>query len=205
MLRLFPLAFFPLLASALHAAPIERLWLAHAVNDSARLTVNWETDQPGPSLVEYGTDETLGEEANSAEPTTLHHVEIALDPDAPRHYYRVRSGADESAIYSVKGYTGETIRVGPFADRGYARDRFLLRICFFIPSAAIPPKARGRRGGALPPLNVSSDEVDEALVNGDGISSAACATTIRVSPERRVVSLTLRARMTLRPGLSLIT
>lgn len=125
MNRFFPLAFFSLVTSTLHAAPIERLWLTHAVNDSTRLTVNWETDQPGPSLVEYGNDKTLGKEARSDGLTTLHHVEIALDPESPRHYYRVRSGTEVSAVYSFKGYLGETIRVGLFADRGYAGDRDL--------------------------------------------------------------------------------
>jgi len=125
MTRFLPLVFSTLFVSALHAAPIERIWLTHAVNDSARITVNWETDAPAPSLVEYGSDETLGKEAGAAEPVTLHHVEIELDPGAARHFYRVRSAADESAIHSFKGYTGETIRVGLFADRGYARDRDL--------------------------------------------------------------------------------
>lgn len=125
MLRFSLLILGPFLASALHAAPIERIWLTHAVNDSSRITVNWETTQPGPSLVEFGKDESLGKEARSQEPVTLHHIEIVLAPDVPRHYYRVRSGADESAIHSFKGYRGGTIRVGVFADRGYARDRDL--------------------------------------------------------------------------------
>lgn len=125
MLRFSLLILGPFLPSALHAAPIERIWLTHAVNDSSRITVNWETTQPGPSLVEFGKDESLGKEARSQEPVTLHHIEIVLAPDVPRHYYRVRSGADESAIHSFKGYRGGTIRVGVFADRGYARDRDL--------------------------------------------------------------------------------
>lgn len=125
MFRLSPLILFLLCSASLDAATIERIWLTHAVNDSARITVNWETDTPGPSLVEYGTDETLGKEAGSTEAVTLHHVEIPLAPEAPQHFYRVRSGADTSAVYSFKSYTGDVIRVGLFADRGYARDRDL--------------------------------------------------------------------------------
>ncbi|NLT70129.1 MAG: hypothetical protein GXX91_05475 [Verrucomicrobiaceae bacterium] len=128
-MRRFPpflLFFIPLLPVAgLHAAPIERIWLTHGANDPSRITVNWETENPGPSLVEYGTDGTLGREVGSAESVTLHHVEIPLDPAMPRHFYRVQSGADESAIHSFKGYTDATIRVALFADRGYARDRDL--------------------------------------------------------------------------------
>lgn len=125
MIRLFPFLLLSILAAAVRAAPIERIWLTHALNDPARITVNWETERPTPSLVAYGTDRGLGREVGSTDLVTLHHVEIALDPEAPRHFYRILSGSDASTIHSFKGYTDETIRVGLFADRGYARDRDL--------------------------------------------------------------------------------
>lgn len=126
MFRIFLLFVFLLPTSALvRAAPIERIWLTHGVNDPSRITVNWETEKPGPSSVLFGRDQTLGQEIGSDDPVTLHHVEITLDPETPHHFYQVRSGADVSAIHSFKGYTGAAIRVGIFADRGYARDRDL--------------------------------------------------------------------------------
>lgn len=117
----------PLFAANLHlnGSTIERIWLTHATNDSARITVNWETDQPAPSLVEHGSTPALGRTTASAALVTLHHVEITLDPAAPKHHYRVRSGDETSAVHAFKGYTGDALRVSVFADRGYARDRDL--------------------------------------------------------------------------------
>jgi hypothetical protein len=109
----------------LHAGEIERIWLTHASNDPARLTLNWETDQPSPSLVDHGSTPALGKSSSSPDKVTLHHVAIPLDPNAPVHYYQVHSGDDSSAVHSFKGYTDQELRVGVFADRGYARDRDL--------------------------------------------------------------------------------
>lgn len=122
MLRL---ALVSLIAVNVQSAAIERLWLTHATNDPARITVNWETEQPAPSQVDHGSTPALGKTTASAALVTLHHVEISLDPAAPMHHYRVRSGDDASAVHAFKGYTGDALRVSVFADRGYARDRDL--------------------------------------------------------------------------------
>lgn len=104
------------------AASLERIWITHSSRVTNRITVSWETSQPAPSLVEYGSTPELGKQAASDERVTLHHVEISLDPKSARHHYRVRSGDEVSAIHSFKGYTAQELRVGIFADRGYARD-----------------------------------------------------------------------------------
>ncbi len=122
---LFRLPFLLLLSVQLHATEIERLWLTHATNDTTRITINWETDRPAPSQVEYGTTPALGKTTASATPVTLHHIEIPLDSSSTVHHYRVRSGDDVSAVHSFKGYGGNELRVSVFADRGYARDRDL--------------------------------------------------------------------------------
>jgi len=120
------LALFTAHAPPLHAAvPIERIWLTHASNDVARITINWETDKPAPSLVEHGSTEALGRTVTASELVTLHRVAIPLDPAAATHHYRVRSGDEASKTHSFKGYVGEELRVGVFANRGYARDRDL--------------------------------------------------------------------------------
>lgn len=114
-----------LLAPHLGAAAIERVWLTHARNDVTRITVNWETALPAPSLVEYGSTASLGNQMASEKLVTLHHLEIPLDPRAASHHYRVRSGSDASAVHSFKGLSDQHLRVAIFADRGYARDRDL--------------------------------------------------------------------------------
>ncbi len=120
---MFRLTLCLLWACNLSAAPIERIWLTHACNDVHRITINWETELPTPSVVEHGETAALGRKVVLEELATLHHLEIPLQASASRHHYRVRSGADVSAIHSFKGYTGQELRVGIFADRGYARDR----------------------------------------------------------------------------------
>lgn len=113
------------LAGKSHAAAIQRLWLTHATNDPARITVNWQTEKPATSQVEYGSTPALGQITTSEALVTLHHVEIALDPAAPVHHYRIRSGEAASEVHAFKGYTGNVLRACIFADRGYARDRDL--------------------------------------------------------------------------------
>lgn len=111
--------------SNLVAEPIDRIWLTHGCNDAGRVTVNWETSVAGESVVEFGASEALGKTVKSDGAVKLHHVEIELDATAGRQFYRVRSGADVSAVHSFKNYVGKELRVGVIADRGYARDKDL--------------------------------------------------------------------------------
>ena len=122
MHRFVLLLLFPL---GLHSATIERIWLTHARNVPDTVTVNWETDAPSSSEVQHGDTTVLGGITKSEALVTLHHVEISLKPGAPDHYYRVRSGGHVSAVHSFKTAVGDELRVGIFANRGYARDRDL--------------------------------------------------------------------------------
>ena len=98
---------FPILWSSLttlsFAAPIETIWLTHATNLPDKIVVNWQTDAPRNSAVEFGNSRELGKTMQSAEITTLHHVEIPLALRGRPYYYRVRSGDDVSEIFSFKG------------------------------------------------------------------------------------------------------
>ncbi|CAN5687170.1 hypothetical protein BH11VER1_BH11VER1_33540 [soil metagenome] len=106
--------------STTFAAPIERIWLTHASNDPGRIVINWETDQPADSVVEYGLSPSLGKQALSAEKVTLHHVEIPLEQRDVVYHYRVGSGADASAIATFKGYPTKALRIAIVGDWGYA-------------------------------------------------------------------------------------
>jgi hypothetical protein len=114
-------SFLPLLiATTAFAAPIERLWLTHATNDPSRIVINWETDTPADSVVEYGTSPALTRRLSSNDPVTLHHVEIPLEQRDVLYHYRVRSGDDASAIATFKGYPGKELRIAIVGDWGYA-------------------------------------------------------------------------------------
>lgn len=117
---------FPILWSSLttlsFAAPIETIWLTHATNLPDKIVVNWQTDAPRNSAVEFGNSRELGKTMQSAEMTTLHHVEIPLALRGQPYYYRVRSGDDVSEIFSFKGTPkgtpGDELRIVIVGDWG---------------------------------------------------------------------------------------
>ncbi|HRQ88855.1 MAG TPA: hypothetical protein PLA50_08665, partial [Bacteroidia bacterium] len=67
---------FSLFALSLEAAPIKRIWLSHTTEDPSELVVNWETDAPAPSVVEFGDGPELGERIAREGLATRHHVAI---------------------------------------------------------------------------------------------------------------------------------
>lgn len=114
-------SFLPLvIATTAFAAPIERLWLTHATNDPSRIVINWETDKPAGSVVEYDTSPALNRRLTSDDQVTLHHVEIPLEQRDVLYHYRVRSGDDASAIATFKGYPVKDLRIAIVGDWGYA-------------------------------------------------------------------------------------
>jgi hypothetical protein len=114
-----PLLFF-FVASTVCAAPIERIWLTHATSDPSKIVINWETDAPSDSVVEFGTSEALGQRVASEAKVTLHHVEIPLEQRDVIYHYRVRSGDDVSMVSTFKGYPTKDLRIAIVGDWGYA-------------------------------------------------------------------------------------
>lgn len=102
------------------AAPIQRIWLTHATTDPSKIVINWETAQPLPSVVEYGTTAALGETVTDELPVTLHHVEIPLQHTDQVYHYRVRSGESVSEPAQFKGYPTQELRIGIVGDWGFA-------------------------------------------------------------------------------------
>ncbi len=114
------LLLFLLATTITFAAPIERIWLTHATNDPSQIVINWETDTPGDSVVEFGTSEALGQRVASEAKVTLHHVEIPLEQMDVLYHYRVRSGDDVSTVSTFKGYSSKDLRIAIVGDWGYA-------------------------------------------------------------------------------------
>jgi hypothetical protein len=121
MKRLLWLAAALLVVRPVCADEIQRLWLTHQTNDPSKLVVNWETAQPGDSVVEFGDTPALGQSVKRDEAVTLHHVEIPLVRRETALHYRVRSGASASAVSSFQGYAANELRVAVFADAGYTK------------------------------------------------------------------------------------
>ncbi len=105
---------------ALADPPITRIWLTHA-SHFGDVTVNWETDAPSDSSVEFGQSKELGARVEDPAKVTLHHVEIPADTAKPSWFYRVRSGTQASEVRRVKGYADEVARIAIVADTGYMK------------------------------------------------------------------------------------
>lgn len=109
------------IASAADRVKIERIWLTHQTHDPGRLVVNWETDEPGGSVVEFGVTPAMGERVAIDEMVTLHHVEIPLSRKDVTYHYRVRTGPNTSAVHRFKGYPTDELRVAIVANTGYGK------------------------------------------------------------------------------------
>lgn len=98
------------------SAGVNRIWLTHQSPDPSKVVVSWQTAEPGPSVVEFGTSAALGEMVSVEGSRTLHHVEIPLAEKDTVYHYRVRSGSQESAVATFKGYPTKELRIGVVAN-----------------------------------------------------------------------------------------
>jgi beta-lactamase superfamily II metal-dependent hydrolase len=102
-------------------AAIGRIWLSHATSDPSRLVINWETQSPGNSVVEYGKDAMYGLRVAIDESVTRHHVDIPLAEKDVTYHYRVRTGDEVSADAAFQAYPRKELRVAVVGDWGYAK------------------------------------------------------------------------------------
>jgi hypothetical protein len=118
MTRLFLLL---LLCSTVQAGTIQRIWLSFQREEPTHVTVNWETAQPGPSEVVFGTRTELDGKVVKAEQVTLHHIEIPIPEKDATYHYQVRSGAETSAVHHFKGMPSKELRIAVLGDWGFAQ------------------------------------------------------------------------------------
>lgn len=98
------------------SAEVKRVWLTHQSPDPSKIVVSWQTSEPGPSLVEFGTSPALGQSASVEGSRTLHHVEIPLAEKDVVYHYRVKTGSQESAVAAFKGYPTKELRIAVVAN-----------------------------------------------------------------------------------------
>ncbi len=116
MLRVLTVAVCLLGQASVTSAQIERIWLSHKSPEPSRVVVNWETSQPGNSIIHYGPASSVEDTRAIEDNVTLHHVEIPLEPKATAYYYRVQTGTFSSPVASFKAYAGDELRVAVIAD-----------------------------------------------------------------------------------------
>jgi hypothetical protein len=98
------------------SAEVKRVWLTHQSPDPSKIVVSWQTTEPGPSRVEFGTSPALGQSASVEGRRTLHHVEIPLAEKDVVYHYRVKTGSQESAVATFKGYPTKELRIAVVAN-----------------------------------------------------------------------------------------
>lgn len=98
------------------AEDITRVWLTHGTNDPNKIVVNWVTEKPGNSVVEFGLSTDYDQKVLVDEHATLHHVEIPLEHQDAVYHYSVSTGNHRSADATFKSYPMDTLRVAVIAD-----------------------------------------------------------------------------------------
>ncbi|MGL5080284.1 MAG: hypothetical protein ACRC8A_02240 [Microcoleaceae cyanobacterium] len=96
--------------------PITRIWLTHRSNDPSQLVINWETSEPGNSIVHYGLTPAYGKTMQLEQSVTLHHVEIPLSKKDVVYHYQVQTGSRQSSDATFKAYPTDTLRVAVAAN-----------------------------------------------------------------------------------------
>lgn len=98
------------------AGRIERIWLTHRASAPDKIVVNWETAEPGNSVVRFGPTPDYAHTVSVDESVTLHHVEIPLSDRTSVYHYSVSTGGDRSPDAAFKAYPGDVLRVAVVAN-----------------------------------------------------------------------------------------
>ena len=106
--------------SCVSQAQIEAVWLTCRSGAPDKTVVSWKSARPGPSLVRFGTDASLGSVARGTETGLLHHVEIATPLKGTTYFYRAESGDQRSEPHAFQTCPADVVRVAVVGDWGYA-------------------------------------------------------------------------------------
>lgn len=104
-------------------AQIRQIWLNYCRHEPTHIVVNWISEQPGNSKIYWGSTPEYGYSSEILEETTLHRIEIPLNLQSERVYYKLVSGDQESATLSFKNYAGlgDSLRIAVIANIGYMK------------------------------------------------------------------------------------
>ncbi|MDO5581913.1 MAG: metallophosphoesterase [Planctomycetia bacterium] len=101
---------------------ITKIWLTFGSNTADRITVNWISNEPGDSVVQYGPSDQYGKTVRTDEKVRLHHVEIPLDQRGAAWHYCVSTGKERSDDAVFTSLPTEELRVAVFGDWHCAGD-----------------------------------------------------------------------------------
>ena len=98
------------------SAEITRVWLSHRTTTPDKMVVNWESDEPGNSVVRFGLSQDYTATVAVEENVTLHHVEIPIPDRGRTYHYSVSTGHHASPDTTFKSYPTDVLRVAVLAD-----------------------------------------------------------------------------------------
>ena len=105
-----------LLASPLSASEIQRIWLTCNSHHPDRIVVNWQSEQPGASVVHFGLSPESLQTITQPGHGRLHHVEIPLTKRDTTWHYSVQTGDATSPLATFKAFPTDVLRVAIAAD-----------------------------------------------------------------------------------------
>ncbi len=97
-------------------AQIRQVWMTHRSHQPDKIVISWLSEDPGNSIVRYGTSPACENFSVNEDNTLLHHVEIPIPEKDVVYYYSVRTGEQESPVKSFRGYPTDTLRIAITAD-----------------------------------------------------------------------------------------
>jgi hypothetical protein len=104
-----------LLIASAAGAKIERVWITHNRADAKAVVISWDTDQPGDSVVRFGSTNAYGQTARGEAGVKRHRVEVPLDRLTDACHYAVATNG-ESLAGSFPLPTAGGLRVAVVAD-----------------------------------------------------------------------------------------
>lgn len=104
------------------SAQIKAIWLTHNNEDPTSIVVNWQSVEPGSSIVYFQKGNDPEAKVENEGNRVLHHVRIPLAAYNTTYSYRVETGKQASEKYSFKGYPSrdKELRVAVVGNWGYA-------------------------------------------------------------------------------------
>lgn len=103
---------------------INNIWLTHKTNDPTHIVVNWESREPGNSVVYFGTDKNYSDSIAIERNVTIHHVEIPINKKDVIYHYMVETNDEKSDDNIFKAYPseGKELRLAVVSNWGYSEN-----------------------------------------------------------------------------------
>lgn len=101
---------------------ITRIWLNHNSSNPDQISINWLSDEAGPSEVLFASDQEKPQKFFGGENVTLHSVSVPLNSKAITYSYSVSTNGQKSKSFTFKSYNTDKLRVAVVANWQVKKD-----------------------------------------------------------------------------------